>query len=237
MLIRNKTESNYKNNFEIFCIDNSKFGNLYFGSYNINRQYMYISISNENFYNDKYRYIVILQKELNLEFRQISRIDIAFDTNINAVNKFYKILKNEELDIIILNKSIKIDDNINDLLNVSQGTRKHIHKFKSFYIQNKEKGLVLNCYDKRKEIEDNNNIKNYIIDNFNYKDVFRIEVRTNHHLLIDSLNNLGFTDEYLYYIIVNCISDELYLLFENLLNRLIRIKYKKNIFSLIDLIQ
>ena len=237
LLVRNRTESNYKNNFDIYYIDGSKFGNLYFGSYNINRQLIYISITNENLYNDKFKYIVNLQEQLNLEFHQISRIDFANDCNINAVNKFYKLLKNEDYDIIILNKSIKIDDNINDLLNISQGTRKNIHKFKSFYIQNKEKGLVLNCYDKKKEIEDNNNAKSYILDHFNYKEVYRIEVRTNHHLLIDSLNSLGFTDDYLYYIIINSIFDELYLLFENLLNRLIRIKYKKDVYSLIDLLQ
>lgn len=235
-LIRNKKDSNYRINFDIYFFDGYKFGNLYYGSYNINRQKIYLMVSNEIFYLNQLNLIISFQTELNLVFNQISRIDLALDCNINVVNKFYKLLKNEDLEIIILNKSYALNENINDILHLSTGTRNNIHKFKSFYIQNKEKGLILNCYDKRKEILDNNNSKSYILNDFNYKNVFRIEVRTNHHLLIDSLNKIGFTDEYLYYIITNSITDELYLLFEHLLNRLFRIKYKKDIYSLIDLL-
>lgn len=233
-LLRKPNDNNYRNTFEVYFDDGMICGSLYFGTYNINRPYVYFMVANECFYNGRLTFLYTLQCCLNLDFKLISKLDLALDYNVNIVNRFYKLLKDKELDFIILNKRINFETEIKDLLNVSTGSRLRIHKFKSFYIQNKEKGLSLNCYDKRKEIEDNNNTKQYIIDKFNYSKIFRLEVRTNHCLLKDSIDKLGFTDEYVYNCLVRNINDKLYLLYLNLLQRLIRIQYKSKVYSLVD---
>ena len=235
ILIRNQVNSNYKYCFQIILKDsNEYFGNLYFGSYNLNRQLIYININNRILYiNLDFNILYIIQECLNLEYNNISKLDIANDYDYNYINRFYKILKDEDFDIIILNKKYTIDEEIKSLLNISVGTRKNIHKFKSLYIQNREKGLVLNGYDKLKEIQDNEYEKRYIIENNKFKkSIYRLEVRTRHNLLKDTLNKLGFSDLYLYQSIIRKDISELKSIFDDLLNRLIRIQYKNKIYSL-----
>ena len=87
-----------------------------------------------------------------------------------------------------------------------------------------------------KEIEDNDNEKSYIKDYLNYKSIFRLEVRTKHNLLVDTLNKIGYTDIYLFQCILNREFDELYFIYDELLRRLIRIEYNNKVYSLIDFI-
>lgn len=236
-LIRNThLNSNYKNNFDIILSDNTNFGLLQWGSFNFNKQKMYISVNNQILYSNKLKMILDIISRLNLEFDCVSRLDIALDCDRNIVSKFYSLLKNKDLEFIILNKKINKDDEIKHLLNLSVGSCNNIHKNKSFYLSNKEKGLVLACYNKLKEIQDNNFEKQYIIDSLNLKNIYRLEIRTNHKLLLDTLNKLGFTDLYLFNIINDNLHYELYLLFKELLGRLIRISHNNKTYSLLDFI-
>lgn len=173
---------------------------------------------------------------MNLEFINIAHLDLAFDFSYNIINRFYKIIKDIDFDIIVLNKVYGLEDSNFPILNVSSGTRKNCHKCKSFYILNKEHGLKLIGYDKTKEIEDNNNTKQYITDYNKFKHIYRLEIRTSHKLLNDSLLKIGFTDSYLLDIIIKRDYSELMLLYTNLLNRLIRIRYKNKVYSLIEFI-
>ena len=235
-LQKNNGKSNYKVNFDIYLNNGLLFGKLYFGSYKFNRQKLYILIDNKILYSDYIYFISEIQNALDLEFINNSILDIAYDVDYNIINKFYKLIKDKDIDLIILNKKYGMDDEIGSLLNLSVGTRRNIRKNKSFYIQNKDKGLVLNGYDKLKEIEDNDNEKSYIKDYLNYKSIFRLEVRTKHNLLVDTLNKIGYTDIYLYQCILNRELDELYFIYDELLRRLIRIEYNNKVYSLIDFI-
>ena len=233
-LIRKNNDSNYRNNFDIILGDSGLFGTLYFGSYNVNRQKIYISVDNRILYSNDLYILSDIESKLNLELYSISKLDLALDFNYNIINKFYRLLKCEEFEFIILNKKYSINDEISSLLNVSTGTRKNIHLFKSFYINNKEKGLSLSAYNKLKEIKDNDNTKSYISDLINSDKIFRLEIRTNHTLLKDSLLKLGYTDLYLHDLLINRINDELFELYRHLLNRLIRISYNNNSYSLLN---
>ena len=63
-LIRKNNDSNYRNNFDIILGDSGLFGTLYFGSYNVNRQKIYISVDNRILYsNDLYRWSLELINE------------------------------------------------------------------------------------------------------------------------------------------------------------------------------
>ena len=118
---------------------------------------------------------------------------------------------------------------------IAKGTRKNPVKYKSFYLSNKEKGLELACYNKLKEIQDNNYNKQYILDKINFKPIYRLEIRTNHKMLKDTMDKLGFTDDDLFYnILFN--EDMLFKLYLSLLNRLIRIKYKNQTHSILEVI-
>ena len=115
---------------------------------------------------------------------------------------------------------------------------KHIKRCpseESFYITNKEKGLELACYNKLKEIQDNNNSKQYILDKVKFKPIYRMEVRSNHKLLKDTLDKLGINDDDLFYnVLFN--EEELFKLFLSLLNRLIRFKHQNQTYSILEVI-
>lgn len=228
-------QSNYKNYFEIY-FNNNLFGFLYFGSYRLNRSKLYIQVLNEMLYTNNLFLLNDIQSKLNLEFYSNSKLDLALDFDYNIINRFYRILKNKDYDFIILNKKYGYEDEIGELLNISNGSRKNINKNKSFYINNKEKGLSLHSYNKLKEIEDNNNEKYYIKEYLNYEQIYRLEIRTNHNLLLDTLKKIGFTDFYIYQCIINKTIDELYYLYIELLFRIIRVKYNNKIYSLLELI-
>ncbi len=236
LLKQNSINGNYKNYFEIYLLDNTLFGSLYFGSYNINRQNIYVSVNNRMLYTNNLSILYNIGEELNLEINSISKLDLALDFTTNIVSKFYNLLKNRDLNFIILNKKYMINEEVKNLFTISNGTRTNIHKNKSFYIQNREKGLTLCGYNKIKEILDNNSEKEYIKELISSNKIFRLEVRTNHSLLLDSLKKIGFTDVYLFQILINRDNIELFVLYNHLLNRLIRIEYNNKIYSLLDFI-
>nr|WP_303917366.1 hypothetical protein [Bacteroides intestinalis] len=236
LLRQNNRNNNYKNYFEIYLFDNTLFGSLYFGSYNINRQKIYISVDNRMLYTNNLSILYTISEELNLEINSISKLDLALDFTTNIVSKFYRLLKNRDLNFIILNKKYVINDEVKNLFTISNGTRTNIHRNKSFYIQNREKGLTLCGYNKIKEILDNNNEKQYIKELINSNRIYRLEIRTNHSLLLDSLKKIGFTDLYLYQILISRDNSELFVLYNHLLNRLIRLEYENKIYSLLDFI-
>ena len=187
-------------------------------------------------YTDNLCILYDISRVLNLEINSISKLDLALDFTTNIVSKFYSLLKNEDLDFIILNKKYTINEEVKNLFTVSNGTRTHIHKNKSFYIQNREKGLTLCGYNKTKEILDNNNEKEYIKELIDSDRIYRLEIRTNHSLLLDSLRKIGFTDMYLFQILISRDNSELFVLYSHLLNRLVRVEYKNKIYSLLDFI-
>lgn len=107
-LIRKNNDSNYRNNFDIILVDSGLlFGTLYFGSYNVNRQKIYISVDNRTLYSNNLLILSDIESKLNLELYSISKLDLALDFNYNIINKFYKLFKCEELEFIILNRDIQ----------------------------------------------------------------------------------------------------------------------------------
>ena len=123
------------------------------------------------------------------------------------------------------------------MFDVSTGTRNKLNKFKSFYLRSNSKctdGLELKYYDKSKEIKDSNFQKQYIIDELNFKNIFRLEIKTNHKKLKYTLDKLGLNDAELYM----RLSDKklLFDVYYLLLHRIIRIEHKHKVYSLLDFI-
>lgn len=222
--------------YNITLSNGMHFGEIVFGNKKFNKDKIYINVSNEILYTS-YLYIVNeVAAILDLEIHSISRLDLAYDTNKNVIEKFYSILRNNEYDLKILNKIYGMNDEIGTLLHVSSGTRNNVRKNKSFYIKNIEGGLTLHCYNKSKEIEDNGNKKQYIKDVVNSNKIYRLEIRLEHFILNDTLKKIGFTDSYLYTILLNRDNAELFFLYQTLLDRIIEVKHKRKSISFLEFI-
>lgn len=241
---KEKLYLHYKYEFDIEIKDYNKdkgiyfrrLGKIFFDSNNPIRQQLYVMIDNYALYNRDFLHLHFIEDVLGLQFMSISKLDLALDLNINFITKFYRILKDKSYTPIILNKQYKdMDKIIKEMITISQGTRVNPTKYKSFYFSNKEKGLELACYNKLKEIEDNNNSKQYILDKLQFKPIYRMEIRTNHKILADSMKKLNIDDNDLFY---NILFNEeiLFKLYLTLLDRLIRFRYQNQTYNLLEVI-
>lgn len=230
----------YQNMFHLFGKDYSEkqgvfereIGTLYFGSFNQNRQYIYINFDNSALY-DTYllasRFYV--GEALGLDFLRVSKIDLALDLNINVVRRINRIYRDEALSLVISNKCRKsMDEIVNEVLHIAKGTRKVPMKYRSFYIKNKS--LTMRCYNKSKEIEKNH--KDYIPNISGKLPMYRLEVSlANHKTIVKTLSQLGVTHEEEVYSKLQS-KDFLFSLFLTTLNRLIRVKKGRKCVSLLD---
>lgn len=235
----------YENEFSIIMQDNDEelgafdscIGHLHFGSPNPNRQHVYIVYENQALYNAKSvakRYC--LEDALGLEFRQVSKIDIAIDFNFCIIRRFYQLYKNSEYDLIINGKKIVgVDQKVADVLHIAGNTsRKRPMANPMPVVKNSGGSLSLRLYNKTREIDEESH-KDYIIDAVGFARVYRFEVSCgNHKTLKPSLNKLGMSEADLY----TGLQDESTLsrLFNALLDRLIRIQKGRRSYSLMDIL-
>lgn len=181
--------------------DDTVIGDLFFGSPNPMRPYVYLSVRNPILYKDyMLGGISYIEQALHLEFFRISKLHLAFDSNVNIINRFYKLLKNEDVDFVINDKKIKsMDEKIHSLIHVSVGTRKNRYQDKSFYVKNNDDSLVLSAYNKALELTENS-AKDYIALKVGFdKRIYRFEVRLNCYKVIrETLQAANIKDEELY---------------------------------------
>lgn len=211
------------------------FGKISYGTYNPYRNQLYIGIDNKMLYEDDLLIgaIQIIEQTLHLEFMALSKLDFALDVEKDIIKVFYNLIKRDDIIPIILNKKIKDkDEEINELLHMATGTRRTPYLHKSFYIDNKEGGLTLACYDKTKEIIDNGNKKDYIIKKDGFEKIYRLEIRTIRHTLKDTLNKLSISEEELYRRLFD--KDFLMNIYFALLDRLIRINQGNKTYNLLQ---
>ena len=241
-IIRTNKFENYKYTFDILVpeyennnIIMKKYATIYFGSYCKFRQHLYLKIENEQLYKGNLIILDYIEEIFELNVINDSYIELAVDVDYDIVSKFYRLLKNKNYTLKILrNLYNDMNEEITDILHISKGTRNNPYKFKSFYIENKEKGLKLVCYDKSKEILDNNNEKHYIKELYGFDNIYRLEIRVHHKMLKDTLNTMKISDLYLHNNLLN--KDFLFDIYINLMNRLIKIIYKNNEYNLLSIL-
>ena len=155
--------SAYKYNFKITRTeivghsDTDEFGYLYFETYLLKRDYIYLRLSNILLYEEEtlWSSIRAFQKEFNLTFAHVSKVDLAVDGFIDVSQYIYQRMKrNPEIEWVINGKAIT-DRNatINKLFFVVSGSLNNPDKNKNLYVKQSE-GLTLNCYDKTTEVVD-----------------------------------------------------------------------------------
>lgn len=207
-------------------------GYLKFGSYNKNRQHIYILFDNAllyDFYLLASRFYI--EDALSLEFYRVSKLDIALDLNINIHRRLYKLFRDAAYSLIILNRQYhEMDKEVKEVLHVETGTRKRPKKNKSFYIQNKDKSLSLRCYNKSAEIVETE--KSYISNISGKLPMYRLEVSfANHKNIRKSLN---IDEEEVYCKLQD--DDFLLSLFNTTLDRIIRVGKGRKRYNLLKVL-
>lgn len=240
-----RIESNsYKHNFVLLAKDfkegrgafERKIGYLYFETHNPNRPHIYISFDNEALY-DEYllasRFYV--EEALGLDFFRVSKIDIALDTNINLVRRFYALCRDENYSLTIFNKRCKgMNEIVKELLSLSTGPRKNPFKNRSFVIGEEGKPLSLRCYNKTLELEKSR--KDYIPVISGKQPMYRLEVSLgNHKNIAKTLELLGVVYEDEVYSKLQS-EDFLFELFRVTLDRIIRVGKGRKVFNLLQVL-
>lgn len=243
-LIRDQSRL-YENEFSIIVQDYKKelgvfdccIGHLHFGSPNPNRQHVYIVYENQALYNTMFVAIrYYLEDVLGLEFKQVSKVDIAVDFNFCIIRRFYQLYKNSEYDLIINGKKVEgVEQKVADVLHIAGNTtRKRPMSNPMPVVKNSSGSLSLRLYNKTREIEDESH-KDYITDAVGFARLYRIEVNCgNHKTLKPSLNKLGMSEVDLYTGLQNDYT--LSRLFCALLDRLIRVQKGRRSYSLMDIL-
>lgn len=245
LILERKDSQSYQYEFNVFYRDDNGIkrliGLLFWGSYNKNRSNVYFCYENESLYYDK-EYLLYcrfyIEEALGLKFKQISKLDIAIDSTVNIVTRFYKIFRDESYSIILNGKKLPpdMDVDITDIVGHYYGSRRHPYRRKSFHIRNNSAShdLQMVGYNKSLEIAAQSD-KKYIEKAAGFGDIHRLEVRCSSHKRIKKvLDDIGWMEEDLYSKLQ--IEEYRLYLFENISNRLIRFSKKRKTYSLTDVI-
>lgn len=231
----------YKNEFVIWCKDwdeskgNFKriVGYMRFGSFNKNRQNVYITFENEALYSWLVSARYYLEEALNLEFLQISKFDIAVDFNFNIEKHLIRQYKDDSYDLIINGR--KADNKaVYGVGFLSWWNPRHrIFANPQMLVKNDKSTLTMKTYNKQKEIEQESN-KYYIQEKTGFHSVmYRVEITCkNHKLLKKTLDALGVSDEFLYVHLDD--EDILLTVFRHLLDRVIHLRKKRKPINILD---
>lgn len=232
----------YKNELRISCkdliaenyIDYCEVAILRFGSFNPHRPNIYVTYDNRALY----RWILsarqYVEKTLRLQFKQISKLDIAADFNFNIEKHLIRAYKNSDYTLIV-NGEVANDKCVYGVGFLSYWNPRH-RPFANpqMKVASGDNALSMKTYNKKREIEESSQ-KYYIQENNGFKTVcYRIEVScTSHKKILPTLKRLNMTDEYLY----EMLTDEQTKIdvFKDLLWRLIRLRKGRKVYSIIEI--
>lgn len=236
IILKRSDSRYYKNEFIIWCRDWDEsrghfkriVGYMRFGSFNKNRQNVYITYENEALYSWLVSARYYMEEALNLEFLQISKFDIAVDFNFNIEKHLIRQYKDDSYDLIV-NGRLADNKAVYGVGFLSWWNPRHrIFATPQMLVKNDKSTLTMKTYNKKKEIEQESG-KYYIQEKTGFQSVmYRVEITCkNHKLLKKTLDALGISDEFLYI----HLDDENVLLtvFSHLLDRVIHLRKTENL--------
>lgn len=241
IILKRSDSRYYKNEFVIWCRDWDEsrghfkriVGYMRFGSFNKNRQNVYITYENEALYSWLVSARYYMEEALNLEFLQISKFDIAVDFNFNVEKHLIRQYKDDSYDLIV-NGRLADNKAVYGVGFLSWWNPRHrIFANPQMLVKNDKSTLEMKTYNKKKEIEQESG-KYYIQEKTGFQTVmYRVEITCkNHKLLKKTLDALGISDEFLYV----HLDDENVLLtvFSHLLDRVIHLRKNRKPINILD---
>ena len=241
IILKRSDSRYYKNEFVIWCKDwnESKghfkriVGYMRFGSFNKNRQNVYITFENEALYSWLVSARYYMEEALNLEFLQISKFDIAVDFNFNVEKHLIRQYKDDSYDLIV-NGRLADNKAVYGVGFLSWWNPRHrIFANPQMLVKNDKSTLTMKTYNKKKEIEQESG-KYYIQEKTGFSTImYRVEITCkNHKLLKKTLDALEISDEFLYV----HLDDENVLLtvFSHLLDRVIHLRKNRKPINILD---
>lgn len=241
IILKRSDSRYYKNEFIIWCKDwnESKghfkriVGYMRFGSFNKNRQNVYITYENGALYSWLVSARYYMEEALNLEFLQISKFDIAVDFNFNVEKHLIRQYKDDSYDLIV-NGRLADNKAVYGVGFLSWWNPRHrIFANPQMLVKNDKSTLTMKTYNKKKEIEQESG-KYYIQEKTGFNTImYRVEITCkNHKLLKKTLDALEISDEFLYV----HLDDENVLLtvFSHLLDRVIHLRKNRKPINILD---
>ena len=235
--------SPYKHNYRVIKLDGYvTLGHVYYQTYLLNRDYIYLRLSNKCLYSgDVWTLIHKFRTDFSLQMRYVSKLDIAIDSAVDVGNTLYEKMRNDLSITWVVNgrKIYDRDASIKNLFWVASGTLNDPTKNKSLYVK-QEQGFTQVSYDKTLEISESSG-KRYQIDSSREPElwstdgyIFRNEIRLDRMCIIKYIDNRGINDEELFDLIQS--SQYRDAMFALLTQRLIRWWEKGKLTNIADLI-
>ncbi|MEE0267893.1 MAG: hypothetical protein UD103_07950 [Bacteroidales bacterium] len=218
-----------------------KFGTIKVGSTFADEDtplYVWIRIDNRMLYTPFYpdvpaaTHLYYISDSLNLTYNNITKIDVALDSNINYFNRIKKAVKNMEFVPVVLNTAYPDKKTIIDKLLYIHTADRERYRTNTIAVSSSEKDMTLSIYNKTQEIEESG--KEYISEWNNIpNNTYRTEIRLKRSALRDFLQDKGMTFEDLYYRLFD--KELLFSLFCYYSNKLIRFRHGRECISIIQL--
>ena len=145
----------YKYNYRVEY-DGMVFGYLYYETYLLRREKIYLRLANYTLYNEGYWQLLRdFETDCGLKFVHISKADIALDTTVDTSKLVYAMMKGFKSIEWVVNGHRVLDRNatIQKLFWTTSGSLNDPDKNRTLYVTQTE-GLELCCYDKTTEIDD-----------------------------------------------------------------------------------
>lgn len=126
--------------------------------------------------------IEFIADDLQLEFNNITELEVAYDINFNVSAKLRKLIKDfNNYDMFVNGKKIKDPNRVLDNYHETfkRNRRRLIYPPTLYFEQKKIDAPLLRIYNKSEEIKDNEFAKEYITEwnDFGNSDTYRIEIR------------------------------------------------------------
>lgn len=168
-------------------------GQFKFGRYGAGKSHLcYLRVSNQVLYDqEQLRAVLSFPDMLSLVFNNFTAIDIAIDHRKNISSIIKRLMRNEDIKTILNGKQVKDRSKVIPGVTIDYSTSLKrlqcptitIRQAKA--IKNKDKGITVQSYDKKAEVETGSG-KQYILDYYDQpRYLFRLEVRLRYQELRD----------------------------------------------------
>lgn len=174
-------KTHFRENYWVF-VDNNKIGKLQWLTNGTSAKYGYLTLCNHTFYNGDWKLYKQAIMDLSLTIHNVTRLDIAYDSDINPTKRYFQIINDRENEIVINGVRIKDRKKLLDSpYFLSYGSLDLPFSNPQIHFATKDKSTTCRTYNKTLEIETSSN-KTYILESYDNiikgfeSDIYRCEV-------------------------------------------------------------